>query len=254
MLPDSIYRVGVLCRHNATLLARDPGPVLSYIVLPIVLMTVLGPLYDAALGDGSGQRVAPGMVVMFSLFAMGVVGSSFLSEQTWHTWPRLCVTSARPVELLLGKTLPLLGVLLTQQVVLLTFSGVTARWAIHGPLWLLAIVALAWAICIVAAGGALAMVVRTHGQLGTASDIGAMSLTCLGGALVPLETMGEWARTLAPASPGYWGVTAFRSALAGDVRQSLIAAGVLIVTSAGLIAVAAWRLRKGWGSSRASFG
>ena len=254
MLPDSAYRVGVLCRHNATLLARDPGPLLSYIVLPMVLMSVLRPLYDAALGEGSGEQVASGMVVMFSLFAVGVVGTSFLSEQTWHTWPRLCVTPARPVELLLGKTLPLLAVLVTQQAVLLTFSGVTAGWSIQGPLWLLATVALAWALCIVAAGAALATMARTHGQLGTGSDIGAMSLTCLGGALVPLETMGEWARTAAPASPGYWGVTAFRSALAGDVRQAVIAAIVLIATSAALTALAAWRLRKGWGSSSATHG
>src|SRR5262249_410178 len=66
---------------------------------------------------GGTRQAAAGMAVMFSLFAINVVGAKVLAERGWHTWDRLRATPASPAELLAGKALPMLAVLLFQQAV-----------------------------------------------------------------------------------------------------------------------------------------
>lgn len=47
---ESAARVAVLVRHNVLLMAREPGPVLSRMILPLVFVTLLRPLYLAGQG------------------------------------------------------------------------------------------------------------------------------------------------------------------------------------------------------------
>ena len=65
-------------------------------------------------------------------------------------------------------------------------------------------------------------------------DIGGMLLSSLGGALVPLSAMPHWMRHVAPASPGYWAVSALHAALDGDGAGTVRASAVLIGFAAGL--------------------
>lgn len=69
------------------------------------------------------------------------------------------------------------------------------------------------------------------------------------GALVPLAAMPQWVRHVAPASPGYWAVTALQAALAGDTGRTLAACAVLtgFALAAGLVTVV--RVSRGWGRS-----
>lgn len=226
------HRIGVLCRHNLVLVARDPHHVVAYVVMPMVLLTMLRPLYTAVLGREGGYQATAGMLVMFSLLALNIVATAILAERsTWRTWDRLRATPARPAELLVGKALPLLAVLLGQQVVVLGFGALTAQVRLTGSPLLLPVASLAWGVAVLACGSALATLARSHGQLTTACDIGSMVMTCLGGALVPLATMPGWARALAPLSPGYWGMEAFQGGLAGDPGRTFTAAGVLLAVA-----------------------
>jgi ABC-2 type transport system permease protein len=72
-----------------------------------------------------------------------------------------------------------------------------------------------------------------------------MLLSSLGGALVPLASMPAWVRAVAPASPGYWGVSALRSALHGSAADTLRACALL----AAFGALAAYRAGRGGGRS-----
>jgi ABC-2 type transport system permease protein len=75
-------------------------------------------------------------------------------------------------------------------------------------------------------------------------------LTALGGALVPLSVLPGWAAAAAPASPGYWAMTALHGALIGQAGATLRAAGVLAAIGLAAAAVAAWRIGRGWGRSK----
>ena len=129
MIGDAGARVAALMRHEAVLLSRSPGPLIGYTVMPLLLMTVLRPMLEgiAQVGPTSDlngtAQAASGMAVMFSLFALKVVGAGILQERTWHTWDRLRASPARPGEVLLGKAVPTLGVLIVQQTVILGFAA-----------------------------------------------------------------------------------------------------------------------------------
>jgi ABC-2 type transport system permease protein len=245
-------RVAALVRHNVVLLARDPGHLIAYLVMPMVLMLVEAPLYRSALHDRNAGtvQIVTGLLVMFSLLSLSIVGNAMLAERTWRTWDRLRATPAPAGELLVGKAFPVLGVLLVQQAVLLGFGvGVLGLRPAAGRLPLVALAVLAWGAALLGCGSALATVVRSHGQLGAASDICGLVLAGLGGALSPLSAMPSWARAAAPVSPGYWAMAALRDALAGHPAATLRATAILAALAAVTATVAAWRIRRGWGRS-----
>src|SRR5688500_8321194 len=116
-----LHRIAALAAHNALLRLRDPGHFISYLLMPMILMLGLKPIYLRALAGGTTQ-LATGMLVIFSVLALTIVGTATLTERTWHTWDRLRATSATAPEILLGKAIPVLVVLLLQQSILVGFG------------------------------------------------------------------------------------------------------------------------------------
>lgn len=250
---DGLVRVYALARHNAALIAREPGPLAARIVAPIAMMVLLQPLYRAAVdigqpGAGTVQAVT-GMLVMFSLLAQALVSTAIMTERMWHTWDRLRATTARPFELMAGKALPLVGALLLQQAVVLVCGWAVLGLRVASP-GLLALAVLAWITTLLSGGTAVATLVRSSGELMAVSDIGSLVLTGLGGALTPLAAMPLWVRAIAPISPGYWAMSAFRSAIQGDTTHTLTAVTVLLALAVLAAAIASWRISRGWGRSR----
>jgi ABC-2 type transport system permease protein len=243
-------RIAALIRHNLGLMLREPGPLLSRVAMPVVLMTVLRPLYSAALPSGGGTRqTVTGVLVMFSLLGMSVTGASILAERVWHTADRLRASPIHPAEVLIGKAVPVLLLLLAQQATLLGY-GVVVLGLRVADLGLLVLAVSAWGFALLGIGAAIATAVRSQSELSAITDVGGLICTCLGGALVPLATMPGWARTVAPASPGYWAMRTLGGALAGDtmatLRGTLVLAAIALATSA----VAGALLRRGWGRAR----
>jgi len=242
-------RVVALINHNLGLMLREPGPLISRIVMPVVLMTVLRPLYLAAVPTGGTSQAVTGILVMFSLLGMSVTGASILAERVWHTADRLRTSPARPAEIMVGKAVPVLFLLLAQQAVLLTY-GVLVLGLRVANLGLLAVAVFGWAVALLGLGAAVATLVRSQGELSAATDVGGLICTCLGGALVPLASLPSWAQALAPASPGYWAMRALGSALAGQAPATLAATGTLVAVGLAAAVVAGAKLARGWGRAR----
>ena len=178
-------------RHQSVLLARDPGPFIGYTVMPLLLITVLRPLY-ARLGTGSGgfessgvDQAAAGMAVMFSLFTLKVVGASLLNERTWHTWDRLQSSPASPAIILAGKALPMYLILLAQQLVLFGFAAAAFGFHPRDGWWALAACATAWSVCVLLLGTAASTLARSPAQLSAAGDLVAIITTVLAGPSFP---------------------------------------------------------------------
>jgi len=249
----SAIRLAALIRHNATLLLREPGPLLSRLIMPLVLITLMRPLYLQALAKYGHQagttQVVTGMLVMFSLLALSIVGTTILSERSWHTWDRLRATSATSTELFVGKVIPAFGVLLAQQGVVLTFGALAFGLDVTTP-GLLAVAVACWGLAVLGIGAALGAIVRSQSELAVCYDIGGVALTALAGGLVPLTELPGWARAIAPASPGYWALSALRSAIDDHPATMLRACGVLLAIAVGAGALACWRIGRGWARSR----
>jgi ABC-2 type transport system permease protein len=249
----SAIRLAALIRHNTTLLLREPGPMLSRLIMPLVLITLMRPLYTEALaryGQQAGTaQVVTGMLVMFSLLALSIVGTTILSERSWRTWDRLRATSATAAELFAGKVVPAFGVLLAQQAVVLTFGALAFGLAVASPALLAAAVA-SWGLAILGIGAFLGATLRSQCELAVCYDIGGIALTALAGGLVPLSVLPGWAQAAAPASPGYWALSALRSAIDGHPAPTLRACAVLLAIATIAGALACWRINRGWTRSR----
>lgn len=241
-----------MARHNTIIRVRDPGQIISYIVMPMILMVVLKPLYEKAVSGANGGaiQVVTGLLVMFSVFAIAVAGNSILVERNWQTWDRLRQSRASSAEMLIGKTIPIFAVMSFQQVVLFLYGCLVIGLPIPPSLGYVALAIAVWAFALLAVGAAVATVARSAGELGVICDVGALVLSSLGGALVPLNLLPGWAQAAAHGSPGYWALLMMKAAVRGDLSGVLGPAAVL--AALGLVAgtFAIHRLTRGWGRSR----
>ncbi|MBB0242723.1 ABC transporter permease [Streptomyces alkaliphilus] len=244
-----VLRTGLLVRHNLMLRLRDPSQIISYVAMPIVLMMVLKPLYVEALDSGTVQAVT-GPMVMFSVFALSIVGNSIMVEREWRTWDRLRVTRAGRTELLLGKTLPAFLILLFQQSVVLGVGCAVLGLELPDVPGLLVLAIAIWGFTLLCLGSALATVARSRGDLSVVSDLGAIGVSALGGALVPVSLMPGWAQAIAPISPGYWAMSLIQAALAGDGAAMVRPGLVCLAIGLAFGTFATYRLARGWGRSR----
>ncbi|WP_084704473.1 ABC transporter permease [Phaeacidiphilus oryzae] len=240
---ESVLRTGVLIRHNLLLMVREPGPVLSRMVLPLVFLTLLRPLYLAAQGPGAGtEQAVAGTLVTFSLLALSISGSAILTERLAGTWDRLRAAPLRAAELLVGKAVPVFAALLAQQLLIVGCGVLAFGLTVRHPL-LLAGVLLCWSGTLLGMGALFGVLARSMGELSAAFDIGGMLLSSLGGALVPLSVLPRWVADAAPASPGYWAVRGLHAALAGDARTSFTACVTLLAVALACGTLASLRLR-----------
>ncbi|MBX6382738.1 MAG: ABC transporter permease [Microbispora sp.] len=240
---ESVHRVGVLARHNLLLMLGEPGPLLSRMILPLAFLTLLRPLYTAALGEAAGtQQAVVGTLVTFSLLALSISGSAILTERLGRTWDRLRGTALGPAEILVGKAVPVFAALLAQQLLILGFGVCVLGLRVPHPLLLLGVL-LCWSGTLLTLGGLLGVLVRGMGELSAAYDIGGMLFSSLGGALVPFAALPHWVAAVAPVSPGYWAVHGLRAALTGDARTVAEVCGVLLAVALACGALAAGRLR-----------
>jgi ABC-2 type transport system permease protein len=243
-LRPSALRVAALTRHNLLLRRRDPADLITYMIIPVILMWLTKPLLIRLMPDGGTAQDVTGPLVFSSTLALQIAGLSLLSERTWRTWEMLRATPATPTELLIGKAAPVLMVLLLQQAVVIGYGVGMAGLSIAGP-FLLLLAMLAWSVTLLAAGSLLATLVRSHSQLAVLTSIGAIAISTLGGALLPQSMMPSIAQHVAQASPGYWAISMLKAAARGDTAATLGPAAILGAIAAAAGTTACLRLRRG---------
>lgn len=246
----SLRRSLAICRHETRVLLSDWTSLLTLILMPIVMMAFLKPVARIALADqyegASGAEFAvPGMTVLFAFFLVSFVGFLFFSEHRQNTWERLRASPARNSEIMLGKVLPAFGLCLFQQTVLFAIGFAVFGLRVPGSLLGVAVIVVAFAICLTSVGLLLAAVLRTEQQLNVIGNLGAMVLAGLSGALVPITVLPQWARAIAPAAPQYWAMRGFRSLiLDGEgIEAVVVPVGVLLALGAVIGVAALLRFR-----------
>jgi ABC-2 type transport system permease protein len=247
----SLSRTLVVFRQNARLLLGDPGPVVVFILTPLLTMAILKPTQDIVLVErgfpdtNGSEQVVPGFTVMFAFFWITFVGRTFFVEHGWGTWERLQTTAASAGEILFGKVLPAAVVILLQMVILFAAGSVVFDLNSQGPLPALLIVAVPLVACVLTLTLALVAVARTLTQVDAAGNLATMVFASLGGSLAPISVLPNWAETIAPATPNYWAVKATDAViLEGDgISATLGPAGVLLAFSTVFAIVAVLNFR-----------
>ena len=126
-LRTSALRVAALTRHNLLLRRRDPSNLITYMIMPMILIALFKPVLTRLMPDGGTAQDVTGQLVLSSTLALQIAGMSLLSERTWRTWEMLWATPATAAELLIGKAVPVLAVLLLQQAVVIGYGVGVAR-------------------------------------------------------------------------------------------------------------------------------
>ena len=173
---EAAVRTAALIRVNTVLLLRDPGALISRMILPLAFLVLLHPLYEAAQGRSGGiAQAVIATLVTFSLLALSIVGGAILTDRMGHTWERVRATAARPAEALAGKALPILAALLAQQVLIIGF-GVLVLGLRVTAVPLLGLALLAWTLTLLGLGALIGVLARSLSELSASYDIGAMIL------------------------------------------------------------------------------
>jgi ABC-2 type transport system permease protein len=211
--------IATIVRHDLRILRRDPAYVLIMIAMPLVMMLFLKDTFRLALREAGytsangAEQVVPGGVVMFSTMLMGDVAFRVFREHGWGTWDRLRASPISTSQLLVGKSVTSLLVLILQTIVLFAVGLLVLDLQVPGSWFGLIAVAASFWLCLVAIGFALLTLCRTVQQVNAISNVGAMMLSGIGGAFTPLSALPGWAQAISPATPHYWVMRGFRSVL-----------------------------------------
>lgn len=239
-----------LVRKDFLLYAADPLPVVLMMVMPLAFVAFLVPLNRALLetqgyeGVTGAEQVLPGMMIMFGLFLLGIAGDQFYREHGWGTWERLRVAADTP-EIILGKIVPALAVLLGQLLIVLATGSVVYGMRVAGPVSGVLLIVAAFAVCLMAILVAQVAWCTTFAQFNAVNVLMVMTFSGLGGAFAPVSLMPGWVQKLARFTPAYWAIEGLRDVMleGAGLRHAWGTVAVLLVFAAVFATLAAARFR-----------
>ncbi len=239
----------VVARHELRLMRSEVIPMALYWVMPLAIMAFIEGAFslyleirEPTVAANGASLAAPGQATMFGFMSLALFGYFFLGEYGWGTWNRVRSMGVTPFQIMSGKML----VAYCQQLLLFTFvmgaGALLFGLRVAGSWLALVMLELVVAFVIVGFGLVACALSRTQAQFNAFAYLGALVLAGLGGALVPFQTLPDWARAIAPATPTYWAIKGFEGViLRGEglsgVKEELL---VLVAFAVGLLALGSW--------------
>ena len=165
--------------------------------------------------------MAPGMAIMFLMFAVSYGGRSLLVENYNGTLPRLLVAPTTSAFVLGGKAF---GILLTAIAQLLILIGGTSlmfqlQWGDALGVLVL-ILASAWGAT--GWGILFAAILKTPGQIAITGSAVMLLFGVLGGSFFDLSMLPDWIQIVNKITPNAWAIEGFRILSVGGVLEDII--------------------------------
>lgn len=199
---------------------RDPLGFVFGIGFPIALLTMMK-LLSSSLPDMPAdvfgtESFTPGMAVFGLSFLMIFLGSLVCSDRSGAFLMRMYASPLRPVDYLLGYTLPALPIALLESAVCLGWAMVLGLRPDLRMLLMLAVL-LPTALLYIFIGLLLGIVLPNSGAVGGISSLLINAAAWLSGTWFPLELTGRGFGTFCNALPFVHSVNAAKAALSGDL-------------------------------------
>jgi ABC-type multidrug transport system permease subunit len=162
------------------------------------------------------QENSPGLIhavagnsIMMLLFAVAGIGASLLDEKQEGTLKRLLYSPIRPNQILFGKMLSTNVVCILQLTVMFIYA-----WAVFGlQIWQnvpgLILMILATAFACSSFGVVLASFAKSRSQVQGYSTLIVLTMSAIGGSMVPTFVMPAFMQKISIFSVNYWGVQGF---------------------------------------------
>lgn len=189
---------------------------------------------------------APGMALMFLMFAVTYGGSSLLLENRTGTLPRMLQTPTSSAQILGGKVLGIFLTAVTQLAILIGGTSLLFRLDWGEPIGVVLLI-LAAAFAASGWGSFIASLFNTPAQVANFGSIIMLVFGLLGGSFFDMSLLPEWVSILNKITPNAWGLQGFTT-LAGGGTLGSIGEPLLALVLMGIILFAAasiWMRRRG---------
>lgn len=188
---------------------------------------------------------AAGIGVMFMLFTASNAGGALLEEHESGTLDRILATRVSLPILLTGKLVYLWTLGVVQLIVMFVWGALAFKLELVKHLAGFAIMTLATALACSAFGLLLASVARTRAQLGAISTLTVLTLSALGGSMVPRFLMPESMQRAGLALFNTWAIEGFTRVFWREEPLQRLAVPVLVLAGCAIVFfVAALKLTK----------
>jgi ABC-2 type transport system permease protein len=195
----------------------------------------------------------PGFTVLFCFMTAGTTAMAIYTEKKLGTFRRLLSAPLGKIELLSGKMLPNLIIVLLQVAIIFAVGGLLMPLLgmdriSPGNLPALAVVSVLVAVCSTSLGLLIVALARTEGQISGIATVVLWVAGAVAGAFIPQFLLGDFLNTVGRVTPHYWAISAYtgvivRSQGLADITTQL---GILVLFTFAFFAVGLWRFRLDW--------
>ena len=160
--------------------------------------------------DNAGivQAVA-GTAVMMLLFSLTAMGGRLLEEKENGTLKRLLYSPLKATDILTGKMLSSIAFAVLQLLIMFTFSSVVFGLILWPKIASVLLLIIATAFACSGFGMFLASIVKSRDQLQSLSTLAILSMSVIGGSMVPSFLMPQWMQSVGHISINYWSIQGF---------------------------------------------
>ncbi len=182
--------------------------------------------------------MAPGMALMFLMFATSHGGRTLLAERLQGTLPRLLVSPTPATQVLGGKVFGIFLSGVAQMLILILTSTLLFSLDWGDPLAVFVLI-LAAAFGATGWGLLITALARTPGQVSAIGSATMLTFSILGGTFIDTGNFPAWFQALSKITPNAWGLDGFNTlALGGrlaNITQPVVA---LLIMGAVLFTLA----------------
>jgi ABC-2 type transport system permease protein len=191
---------------------------------------------SAKVGNVGLVQAVAGTAVMMLLFSLSGMGGGLLDEKENGTLKRLLYSPIHPAQILLGKMASAIIVASCQLTFMFGFATVVFHLQISDKIPALAIMILSTAIACSGFGVFLATMARSRQQLQGMSTLIILTMSVIGGSMVPSFLMPQWMQNLSVISINYWSIQGFYDILWRDLPiGGIFLSKVAVLVSVGVI-------------------
>lgn len=193
---------------------------------------------------------AAGIAVMFLLFSANAAGASLLEERETGTLGRLLTSRLTLSELLLGKWLFVTGLGCLQLALMFGWAQLVFRVDVLGHLPGFAMMTFATSAACASFGLFLATLCRSRQQLHGVSIVVVLSMSAIGGSMVPRYIMSDSMKFLGKFTFNGWALDGFQKIFWYDLPVSAIRLECVVLMSITLMfGLASVALANRWSST-----
>ncbi len=223
-------------QRQLLLMWRTPIWIAVGVIQPIFYLLLFAPLLKKVLEPMGATTYAeayqiyvPGLLAVLCIFGGLYTGFSLLGELKAGIIERSRVTPVSRLALLLGRALREMVALLAQAV-LITLIALPFGLRVDPLNLLLAYLLLGLlALMTSAISYGIALVLPNDAAMAPVVNTLAQPIALLSGVLLPLALAPMWLQTAAKWNPFYWAVEGMRALFSGNIGDSVVWQGLLIV-------------------------